>query len=108
MNRITDYDPIAAYITSVVVIRGLSATPIELPPVVGCSLAAGIAQSIRSDFPQSTVSIAGSAQGTLDGLTEAISISDETQRLWAEAMSGPRPGERLLVSPGLICVKEVA
>jgi hypothetical protein len=96
MSTVADFNLLTGFIVSSVVIRGLQVAPIELPPVVGRSFAAGIADALRADFPSATVTIAGRAHYSLDGVERALSISDTVQSHWALSLAEKRSGEHLL------------
>jgi hypothetical protein len=102
MSIVADFNLLTGFIVSSVVIRGLQGAPIELPPVVGRSFAAGIADALRDDFPSATVTIAGRAHDSLDGLDESLSISDTVQSHWALSLTERRSGEQLLARLGLL------
>lgn len=89
-------EAVQGFIQSQVVITIPGQLSICLPPVVGRSLAGGIANLVKAEFPCASISIQGRCRDSLVGLDDALRVSDEVHAAVVECQRQPHPGAALL------------
>lgn len=89
-------EAVQGFIQSQVVITIPGHEAFRLPPVVGRSLAGGIASLVSADFPSASISIQGRCHGSLAGLENALRVSDEVHAAMVECQHQQRPGAALV------------
>lgn len=89
-------EAVQGFIQSQVVVTIPGQQVFLLPPVVGASLAGDIATLVSADFPQAAVSILGRCRGSLDGLDDAMRVSEEVSAALEECRRQPHPGAALV------------
>lgn len=89
-------EPVQGFIQSQVVITIPGQLSICLPPVVGRSLAGGIATLVKAEFPCASISIQGRCRDSLVGLYDALRVSDEVHAALVECQRQPHPGAALV------------
>jgi hypothetical protein len=93
---------VTRFIQSVVCVSGDGIGAVELPPLVGRSLAASIARMVRTDFPSAVITIHDKRHKAWGGLAKALATSDEVAQKVAEAMAANHGGAGLMTGLGLI------
>ncbi|MGE8362360.1 hypothetical protein [Pseudomonas sp.] len=89
-------EAVQGFIQSQVVITIPGHQSICLPPVVGRSLAGGIATLVKTEFPHASISIQGRCRDSLAGLDDALRMSDEVHTTFVECQRQLRPGAALV------------
>lgn len=89
-------EAVQGFIQSLVVVTIPGQQSICLPPVVGRSLADGIATLVKTDFPCASISIQGRCSGSLAGLSDALRLSNQVHAMLVECQRQPRPGAALV------------
>lgn len=89
-------EAVQGFIQSQVVITIPGHEAFRLPPVVGRSIAGGIAILVRADFPSASISIQGRCHGSLAGLENALRVSGEVHAVLEKCQRQPRPGAALV------------
>lgn len=89
-------EAVQGFIQSQVVITIPGHEAFRLPPVVGRSLAGGIATLVSADFPSASISIQGRCHGSLAGLDDALRMSDQVHATLVECQRQPHPGAALV------------
>lgn len=89
-------EAVQGFIQSQVVITIPGQQSICLPPVVGRSLAGGIATLVKTEFPHASISIQGRCRDSLAGLDDALRMSDEVNTTFVECLRQLRPGAALV------------
>lgn len=89
-------EPVQGFIQSQVVITIPGQLSICLPPVVGRTLAGGIATLVKTEFPHASISIQGRCRDSLAGLDDALRLSDEVHTTLMECQRQPHPGAALV------------
>lgn len=89
-------EAVQGFIQSQVVIIIPGHQPICLPPVVGRSLAGGIATLLKTEFPHASISIQGRCRDSMAGLDDALRLSGEVHATFVECKRQPRPGAALV------------
>lgn len=83
---------VQGFIQSLVVVTIPGQQSICLPPVVGRSLAEGIATLVKADFPCASISIQGRCRDSLAGLGDALRVSDQVHATLVECQRQPHSG----------------
>lgn len=89
-------EAVQGFIQSQVVVTIPGQQALHFPPVVGRSLAAGIAAMVKADFPCASISIQGRCRDSLAGLGDALRLSGEVHATFVECKRQPRPGAALV------------
>lgn len=89
-------EAVQGFIQSQVVITIPGHEAFRLPPVVGRSIAGGIAILVSADFPSASISIQGRCHGSLAGLENALRVSGEVHAALEKCQRQPRPGAALV------------
>lgn len=89
-------EAVQGFIQSQVVVTIPGQQALHFPPVVGRSLAAGIAAMVKADSPCASISIRGRCRDSLAGLEDALRMSGKVQSTLVECQRQPRPGAALV------------
>lgn len=89
-------EAVQGYIQSQVVVTIPGQQALHFPPVVGRSLAGGIATLVKTEFPHASISIQGRCRDSLAGLDDALRMSDEVHTTFVECQRQLRPGAALV------------
>lgn len=89
-------EAVQGFIQSQVVVTIPGQEALRIPPVIGRSLAAGIAAIVSADFPSASISIQGGCYDSLAGLDDALRVSDEVHAKVVELQRQLCPGAALV------------